>query len=310
LAFQHFVDSGVDSAVFEVGLGGRLVGTNPFNSSVCVITSIGKDHMKSLGDTLGKIAFEKAGIIKENVPVVIGALPDEAMEVVIEQAILKKAPYYVIGRDFFVENVALSVEGTCFDFKFPEYDIDLKELRLNLLGKHQAGNAGLALAAFFIYLGKEVQGSRFKVQNALRTVNWQGRLQVLSSNPLVIIDGAHNEEGVSTLVANLKEMFPRYKYHFLVAILRDKKLDKMIEEICSVAEVIYISKNQSDRAADIEEQVEVAVACGTKYFANDDIVESAKKCLKSLNSAEEMLVITGSLYTIAEILKVKDELFK
>jgi len=279
-----------------------------------VITSISIDHPKSLGYTIEKIAYEKAGIIKKGVPVVVGALPKKAIEVVISKAEQMKAPYYLFGKDFFVKNLSLSVDGTCFDYHFPKYDITLENIQLNLLGKHQATNAAMALTAYFLYMigklkTKKANLSSEAIYKAIKSVNWQGRMQVLSSKPLVIIDGAHNEEGISTLVKNIKAMFPDHKYHFLVAILRDKKLDKMIKEICTVAEDIYITKNPSDRAADIQEQVDVAVKCGTKYYADDDIVMATKKCLSSLQSEQDMMVITGSLYTIAEILKIKDELF-
>ncbi|MCL2064535.1 MAG: bifunctional folylpolyglutamate synthase/dihydrofolate synthase [Candidatus Cloacimonetes bacterium] len=348
LAFKLFEDKKLDSAIMEVGLGGRLDGTNPFNATVSVITSISFDHTKTLGNTLEKIAFEKAGIIKKNVPVVIGDLPITALKVITKQAERINSPYFVYGKDFYIKNVVLTPEGTTFDYFFPKYNISQKFLKLNLIGKHQAKNAALALTAFFIYLDiiNPVLYNQEKVlvsfpnikynnsedsiniflQNALKKVKWQGRIQVLSSNPLVILDGAHNDEGVSTLVKTVKEMYPDYKYHFLVAILRDKQLDKMIKKICSVAETIYISKNPSDRAADIQEQVDVAIACNTKYFADDNLIESLKKCLATVfprqNSSpneietskadvfiKEMIVITGSLYTIAEILKVKDDLF-
>ena len=332
LAFQHFVDKKVDTAIFEVGLGGRLDGTNPFNSTVSIITSISFDHLKTLGNTIEKIAFEKAGIIKSGVPIVIGALPEKALNVILKQAVSLNAPYFLFDKDFFVENIRVSAEGTSFDYSFPKYDIKLKNLKLNLLGNHQAHNAALALTGFFIYLDltstltKNVNNKSFleypdrdnrfvevggkdTIKKALLKINWQGRLQILSQKPLVVIDGAHNEEGVSTLIKNIKEIFPHFKYHFLVAILRDKKLDKMIREICSIAKTIYISKNHSDRAADIQDQVDVAIACGTKYFADDDLIESLKKCLSTVKNDDEMIVITGSLYTIAEILKVKQQFF-
>jgi dihydrofolate synthase/folylpolyglutamate synthase len=310
LAFMHFVDRNVDSAVIEVGLGGRLDGTNPFNATVSVITSISIDHPKSLGDTIEKIAFEKAGIIKDRTPVVVGNLKEEALLVIEKQAKLKNAPIYLYGKDYLIENVRLDADGTHFDYLFPKYDFVLRDLCLNLLGYHQADNCAIALTALILYfdiLDREV--SHQMITEALVKVNWMGRLQVLSKTPPVVIDGAHNEEGVATLVKNLLQIFPHKRYHFLVAILRDKRLDTMIREICSVAEVLYIAKNSSERAADLAEQVQVAQEMGTKYYAQEDIVSSAKKCLATLDPEKDMMVITGSLYTIAEILKHKDEIF-
>jgi len=306
LAFAIFIDKNVHTSIFEVGLGGRLDGTNPFHSTVTVISSISLDHPKSLGDTLPQIAFEKAGIIKEGVPVVIGNMPDIAREEILSQAKKKNATTYVIGKDFTIANTTLSPDSTRFDYSFPAHQITLENLQINLLGSHQANNVAVALTAFFLYLSaiKEPFDAT-KLRDSLQRINWMGRLQVLSQNPLVVIDGAHNEEGVCSLVQNLHQIFPDRKYHFVVAILRDKRLDKMIQEICTIAEVIYISKNSSDRAADIQEQVDVAIKCGTRYVADTDIVTAARHCLSEMNPTTDMMIVTGSLYTIAELLKTK-----
>ena len=310
LAFKYFELELVDSAIFEVGLGGRLDGTNPFNSSVTVITSIAKDHTKSLGSTLKKIAFEKAGIIKPKTPVILGNIKKTPLQVILHQAHDLKSPVYILNKHFFVENIILSTDGTSFDYKFPKFNVYFPSLKLNLLGLHQAYNAALAITAVLLYFQSIKQKfSQEGIYKSLRRVNWQGRLQILSSHPLVIIDGAHNEEGITTLVKNIKSIFPNYRYHFLVAILRDKRIEPMIRDICSIATDIYISKNKSERAADIQEQVLVAQKCKIKYYVDDDIVNSAKKSILNFKDDKDMLIITGSLYTIAEILKVKDEIF-
>ena len=305
LAFQYFVEQKVRSCVIEVGLGGRLDGTNPFRSTVCVITSIAFDHMKTLGDTLEKIAYEKAGIIKKNIPVVIGNIdaPPNVLQVIIDVATEKQAPYYIFNKDFTVSNIRLGKDKTFFDYTFEKFGVVLKDLELNLLGYHQVYNGATAITAFLLYFDSISQKySEDALRQAIKTVNWIGRLQVLSKEPYVIIDGAHNEEGIRTLINNIKQIFPNYTYHFLVSILRDKKLDNMIKDICDVAKTLYISKNPSDRAADIQEQVDVAISCGIEYHTGDDIVKLANECIAKL-SKDEMLIITGSLYTISEVLK-------
>ena len=310
LAFKHFSDLDIHSSIFEVGLGGRLDGTNPFNATVSIITSISIDHPKSLGSTVEQIAFEKAGIIKKNVPVVIGNMESTALDVILRQASVMDAPCFIVNRDFFVDNISLSNNGTSFDYAFPKYNISLSNLKTNLLGRHQASNAALALTAFFLYFDSlKSEYSENQIRESLQKVKWIGRLQILSENPLVIIDWAHNEEGVSALVSNLKEIFPNHKYHFVISILRDKKLEKMIKDICSIAEMIYITKNPSERAADLQEQINVAIHCDTKYVADSDLIESVKNCLASIDKEKDLVIITGSLYTIAEVLKHKDELF-
>ena len=305
LAFQYFVDEDVESAVIEVGLGGRLDGTNPFNSTISVITSISKDHTKTLGDTLEKIAFEKAGIIKQNTPVVIGNINagENIQKIISDVAHELDAPCFIFDKDYHATNIRLGRDKTTFDYEFESLQIKLSDLEINLLGYHQAFNAATALTAFLLYMKKIDQSfDENRIRTAMKQVNWIGRLQILSKNPYVLVDGAHNEEGVSTLIKNVQQIFPDYKYHFLVSILKDKNLDNMIKEICGVAESIYISKNPSDRAADIQEQVDVAIACGIPYRTGEDIVELSHECIKTLKE-NEMLIITGSLYTISEVLK-------
>jgi len=314
LAFLYFVEKAVDTSIFEVGLGGRLDGTNPFNSTVTCITSISLDHPKSLGDTLEKIAYEKAGIIKPAVPVVVGAIAPEPLRVITTQAEAQKAPLYLLGKDFTVSNVAISPQFTSFDYSFPKFDIKLQQLKVNLLGEHQVNNAAIALTAFILYLrslsknewsvGKGLAPSVSIPHQALQNANWIGRMQVFSQSPLVIVDGAHNEEGVEALVHNIKTLYPNHKYHFLVSILRDKKLDKMIEKICTIAHWVYICQNPSERAADVQEQVEVVARCGVPYFTEGNITTSFHTILSRMHPTQDMIIVTGSLYTISEILKI------
>lgn len=307
IAFEMMRKHEVDTSVVEVGLGGRLDGTQPFNSSVCVITTISLDHPKSLGNSLEQIAFEKAGIIKENTPVVLGNIVEEARKVILKVAEEKQVPVYTFNKEYKIENVKVTDQGTYFDYTFK--NIKLTNLQINLLGYHQAINASSALTAFILYFESLNRKIDFdKVRTSLNNINWFGRMQILHRNPLVLVDGAHNEEGIHTLIENLKKMFINKKIRFVVAILRDKKLDNMIAEICTYANEIYISKNHSERAADLEEQIEVAQKSGIPYFGFDDVVEATKEAYAQTNT-DEILIITGSLYTIAEVLAKKDILF-
>ncbi len=311
LAFYYFYEQKVDLSIFEVGLGGRLDGTNPFKSDVTVITTIALDHPKSLGNSLEKIAYEKAGIIKENTPVVLGNIVDEkAKNVILKVAEEKNAPTYVFGKDYYVENIRLSERGTVFDYHNPKENLHILDCKTSLLGKHQAVNASGAITAFYLY--QKIKGKEFdleKIQTALSNINWIGRMQILQSNPPVIIDGAHNEEGINILVKNLKEIFPAKKLKIAVAILRDKKLDKMISELGKISEKLYISKNKSKRAAEIDEQVNAAKSVNAVYETFEDVNQATQKALSELEN-DEVLIITGSLYTISEVLNQKEKLFK
>ncbi|HOE91669.1 MAG TPA: folylpolyglutamate synthase/dihydrofolate synthase family protein [Candidatus Cloacimonadota bacterium] len=303
LALQLFVEKEVDTSIIEVGLGGRLDGTNTFNSTVSIITTVSLDHPKSLGDTIEKIAFEKAGIIKKNTPLVLGNIVENAKQVILQEAKTKNAPVFAFNQEYYVKNIVTDTTGTTFDYEFPAKNINLKQIKINLLGEHQATNAATALTAFILYneiLQRQIDFT--KLRASLMQVNWFGRMQILHTKPLVIIDGAHNEEGVKSLISNLKNMFPNRYIRFVVAILRDKKLDIMIEDICHFAQEIYISKNHSERAADLEEQIDVAKKFDIPYFACDDLL-SATKTAFAKTKDDEILIITGSLYTISEVLK-------
>ncbi|MFC1887614.1 bifunctional folylpolyglutamate synthase/dihydrofolate synthase [Candidatus Cloacimonadota bacterium] len=307
MAFYHFWQQKVDNAIFEVGLGGRLDGTNPFASTVSVITSISYDHTKTLGNTIAKIAREKAGITKPGVPLVLGKMSSYAVNRIKENTDLKNAPIYVFGNDYSVENISINEKGTTFDYL--STDLNFKDLTVNLLGKHQAVNASTAITAFRIFLQRTGRVlDEFCLRKALKQVNWQGRLQILQQNPLVLIDGAHNTEGIKALVANVSEMFPKRKIRFVLAILRDKNLKQIIHNICSISYKVYISKNKSTRAAEVEVQEKFVQESGIKFEVIHDVVKATEKAISD-SSYEDVVVISGSLYTISEVLKVKNKLF-
>jgi dihydrofolate synthase / folylpolyglutamate synthase len=303
MAFYHFWQQQVEAAIFEVGLGGRLDGTNPFASTVSVITSISYDHTKSLGNTISKIAREKAGITKTGTPLVLGKMSPYAAKKIRECSQSKKIPILVYGKDFVTENITIDHQGTHFDYKSPQ--LSLKSLTVNLLGMHQAINAATAITAFNLFLnrtGRKLEET--KIRSALKKVNWPGRLQILRLEPLVLIDGAHNTEGVKTLVANLKTLFPEKKIRFVLAILRDKNLKEIINNICSISHKIYISKNSSTRAAEIAVQEKFVKNAEVDYEVIYNVVKAAEKAISDSSDAD-VVVISGSLYTISEILKEK-----
>lgn len=306
MAFNYFQENNVENAIFEVGLGGRLDGTNPFAATVSIITTISLDHTKSLGDTIEKIAYEKAGIIKENTPVVLGKMDRTAVEVIKKIAEEKNAPVYEFGKDFDISDIHIDENGSTFNYH--DQQTELPGLTINLLGKHQPYNAAVAIKAFSLFLKKT--GTPFaetKIRKSLIDINWPGRMQIISKNPTVIIDGAHNEEGMRVLINNLEVLFPDKKIFFVLAILRDKNLEQIIKDVCSVSYKIYISKNKSTRAAEIEDQVEIVKQIHKNFETVMDVVEAVEKALSEAGK-EDIIIISGSLYTISEVLKEKEKL--
>ncbi|MBT5421148.1 MAG: bifunctional folylpolyglutamate synthase/dihydrofolate synthase [Candidatus Cloacimonetes bacterium] len=303
MAFDIFYANKLDNAIFEVGLGGRLDGTNPFASTVSVITTISFDHTKSLGDTIEKIAFEKAGIIKKNTPLILGNITEEAKKVIKKRASKFNAPILEYGRDFSISNIRVNELGTSFNYQ--SHELNLENITVNLLGKHQACNAATAISAFIMFLHKTNRKiNEQKIYDALANVNWQGRMQIISQKPIVIIDGAHNEEGIRALRDNLTEIFPNKKIYFVLAILRDKNLGNIIKNICSVSYKIYITKNKSARAAEIEDQVRFVKLHDKPFEIHEDVTAATKKAISDANE-DDIVMISGSLYTISEVIKEK-----
>ncbi len=308
MAFYYFMKNKVENAIFEVGLGGRLDGTNPFNATVSVITTISYDHTKSLGNALEKIAFEKAGILKENIPLVLGKMNSIARKTIREIANDKNVTIYQFGKDFKISNVSINLKETTFDFSFK--NISLKKIKTNLIGFHQAENAAYAITSFILYLEKIKKEINPEIINkSLKKINWIGRMQILRKKPLVLIDGAHNEEAIKCLSQNLKELFPDKRIYFVMAILRDKNLRSIIKDICDVSYKIYISKNKSTRAAEIEDQVKFVQQNHNNYEIISNVVKATQKAISEAQE-EDVIVISGSLYTISEVLKEKKEIFK
>jgi len=306
MAFYQFYQQQVENAIFEVGLGGRLDGTNPFRSTVSVITTISYDHTKSLGDSLEKIAFEKAGILKNGIPLVLGKMPEEASQIIKKRAEELDIQVFELGKDFKVTNIKISTSGTSFDFQ--SKDCSQKKLKLNLIGKHQADNAAIAIFSFLIFLKRTNRTFKSeKIRNALTKINWSGRMQIIQKKPTVMIDGAHNEEGIKVLTQNLKELFPNKKIYFVMAILRDKNLGKIIEKIIEVSHKIFISKNRSTRAAEIEEQEKFVKNSNIDFEVIDNVLEATKTAIKQAVK-EDIVIISGSLYTISEVLEKQQEL--
>jgi dihydrofolate synthase / folylpolyglutamate synthase len=300
LAFDVFLKNNVECAVFEVGLGGRLDGTNPFDATITAITTVSYDHTKSLGNTIEKIAFEKAGIIKKSTPLVIGKMGENAKKVIKKKAVELEAPTYELGKDFTIKNIHITTAGTLFDYK--SGTLNLKNIKVNLIGEHQAYNAAVAIQSFELFTAeKNIILQESHIRKALCEINWQGRMQIIHKEPTVIVDGAHNLEGISVLKKNVSKLFPTNRIITVLAILRDKNLESIIKDVCDFSDYIFITKNKSARAAELDEQVEFLKKNKAQYTAVEDVKTACEKALKYAKT-KDIVLITGSLYTISEIL--------
>ncbi len=297
LAFNYFAEQGVDWAVVETGLGGRLDATNVLIPAVSIITNIGLEHTQVLGDTIEKIAAEKAGIIKQGVPVVTAAEKPEALAVIATKAQLCQAPLTVIDKDVVYSPGEVSLEGQTFSYGSSKRE--LAELKIVLPGRHQIRNAVTALAARELL--PEPEFNVEAVRQGLACATLPGRLEVFSREPLVIVDGAHNVDGIKALREALSELTGKRPLHLVLGILGDKAVDEIISLIVPLATAsLIITRPDNPRASDPYQVAEVARRYTTLTVSVFPDVHTATAMAFKSVAAGEALCISGSFYTISE----------
>ncbi|HSN59281.1 MAG TPA: folylpolyglutamate synthase/dihydrofolate synthase family protein [Clostridiaceae bacterium] len=297
--FKHFCEAGVDYAVVEVGLGGRLDSTNVITPILSVITSISLDHTGVLGDTLKEIAAEKAGIIKKGVPVVSYPQEEEAGRVIKDTCIRLGCELVSVEPDSgeFFGTTGLAQKIRVKTAK------EVYEPELSLLGKHQIMNCAVAVTAAEKLQELGLNISRDNIIGALKKVKWIGRLEVLKENPLVVIDGAHNIAGITLLSESLDTYFRYEKLILIIGILRDKQVEEMIKMIAPKAcRVIAVTPN-SGRAESSEELNEVILKYNSNSEACDDYSDAYEKAL-GYAGGTDLILVCGSLYMIGDMRKV------
>jgi dihydrofolate synthase / folylpolyglutamate synthase len=293
MAILYFSRRQVDLAVIEVGLGGRFDATNLVRSVVSVITTISKDHEAFLGSDIASIAREKGGIIKKEVPVVCGALPREAMKVINKIADANQTRIYRLDQDFTLNLKS----GGAFDYKGPKWN--LSEVSVALHGTHQVQNAALAIAALEV-VSHQFPVNEEAIRSGLQNVSWPGRMEVMLTHPTVIIDGAHNGEGIRVLVDELRALRSGRRIRMLFAVMEDKDRRFMLNALAEVVDEIVLTRvSQLERSAD---PVQLAKEVSGKLrscvmpeprLAVDFLLQSA--------ASNDLIVITGSLYLLGEI---------
>lgn len=291
IAFACFRQESVDLAIVEVGLGGRLDSTNVLVPLISVITNVGHDHMDVLGPTLEDVAREKAGIIKEGRPLICGELKENPLRVILGEAQKKGSKVLLLGRDFHYEaDRRLSFQGRRWC---------LEGLELGLLGRHQFINATLALAVLELLDETGFPVSEEDVRLGLKETKWPGRLEVFGQGPKVVLDGAHNPEGVEVLCNALEEMtFSRL--HLVIGIMADKPWKEMLEKLLLLSDRVIAFRPSNPRALDPQRIVDEA----RRYGVNAICAKEAKEALQmALDHAgqDDLVLVTGSLFAVAEV---------
>jgi dihydrofolate synthase / folylpolyglutamate synthase len=297
MSFYYFANiNQVDIVLYEVGLGGRFDSTNIIHPIASIITNIGLDHTNILGHTYEEIAFEKAGIIKKGTPVFTAVKNENALKVIEKQAEINHAPLYRLNQEFSVTSHNPEETGEIFTLKNKQ--ITWGQLEISMIGQHQTENAALAvMAARSINHEDDFSINESAIRTGLKKAYWPGRFDILSKKPLVIIDGAHNDEGIAALVHELSNRYSMNTIHIVFAALKDKKLDQMIAQLDNIADEISFVSFDFPRAAEAIDLYSISNS------NNKVIVENWESYLGKIiqkMDQNQVLVVTGSLYFISE----------
>ncbi|MCZ7624911.1 MAG: bifunctional folylpolyglutamate synthase/dihydrofolate synthase [Candidatus Methylomirabilota bacterium] len=300
MAFLHFVRSDVDYAVVEVGLGGRFDATNVLTPQVAVITNIALEHEDYLGKTLGAIAAEKAGIIKETTTRVVTAVDAPEALPVISDACRKRGVALVDVRSAYDWRIHRSdLFGQ--QFSAGEKGQPAERFDIPLLGRHQVVNAVVALAASRLLRSAGAAISERSIHDGLSRTRWPGRLQLLPGRPLVILDGAHNPAGARALRAFLEEQQFIGRLTLVFGVLQDKNWTAMLQELAPLATRVVLTRPESERAADPRHLQEAERICSKLEIVED--VAEAISLARAVTDPEEAVVVTGSLFVVSAALR-------
>ena len=299
MAFLYFFEEQVDYLVLEVGLGGRLDATNVCEPLISVITHVDYDHMDKLGNSLEEIAREKGGIIKPDGIVISSNQYEEAYNEIRKIADEKNSLVYSTGREISYEIVKSDIKGVIFDLKGINHNY--KDLHTPLLGRYQADNAATAITAVEALKNKGITISEKAIRDGLEKVKWTGRLEIIRNNPTLVLDGAHNPSGVKVVRDALKEIFSYQRLILVLAIFSDKDYKKMIQILAPNADLIITTKAKNLRAT----PPQIIAKEAAQYIDEDKIIVTenipqAINCALSNSKEDDLICITGSLYTVGE----------
>ena len=300
IAFVYFYEKNIDIGILEVGLGGRLDATNIIKKPlISIITNISYEHAEILGPRIKDIAYEKAGIIKENIPIITGAENEEALKVFRKIAQEKNSKLIVLNPNKMYNVVEKSLQHQIINLDYK--DKILMNIKLNILGKHQIKNSALAVKSLE-FLPERYPVDEDDITEGLKKCKWPGRLEVLKEDPDIILDGAHNVDGMQRLIEFLRDNIDKNKkILFILSILKEKEYKKMLTLIKKLENEIelIITKNNNERSLNPIIIQEYADKLNINNIVCGDIYTSVKKA-NNILSENDVLCITGSLYTVAE----------
>lgn len=299
IAYDYFASEQVDVAIMEVGMGGLLDSTNVCQPILTGITTIGLDHVALLGDTLEAIAEQKAGIIKQGIPLVTGRIAPEALAMIDRIAEGKDAPRLAYGADYQVSHQESVVTGEVFDYAST---VRQGRFQTGLLGLHQIENAGMAIALLDTFCqedGRKLASNHLLAQ-ALEETSWPGRLEIVSRNPLMILDGAHNPHAIKALLATLQERFADYRKEILFTCIKTKALEDMLDLLGAMPDTeLTLTHFANSRATDESVLKEAAKSRNLSYQDWHDFLE--QNVTDKKEEKQTVRIVTGSLYFLSQV---------
>lgn len=299
IAYDYFASEQVDVVIMEVGMGGLLDSTNVCQPILTGITTIGLDHVALLGDTLEVIAEQKAGIIKQGMPLVTGRIAPEALTVIDRIAEGKDAPRLAYGTDYQVRHQESVVTGEVFDYTSA---VRQGRFQTSLLGLYQIENAGMAIALLDTFCqedGRELASNDFLGQ-ALEETSWPGRLEIVSRDPLMILDGAHNPHAIKALLVTLQERFADHHKEILFTCIKTKALEDMLDLLGAMPDTeLTLTHFADSRATDESVLKEAAKSRNLSYQDWHDFLE--QNLTDKKEEKQTIRIVTGSLYFLSQV---------
>ncbi|CUS26583.1 Putative folyl-polyglutamate synthetase [Paucilactobacillus oligofermentans DSM 15707 = LMG 22743] len=299
LMFMYFSHTSPDVVIVEVGIGGTYDSTNIITPMLSIITTVGLDHMKILGNTITEIANQKAGIIKPEVPVILGEVSSEAQNEIARVAAVNHTIVHLWRRDY----QAIDFKKTSIypQFKFNNHDIRI-DIELSMVGEFQIQNAAVAIEAYLIFCQLEqISPNKVAIKKAMKVTQWPGRMELVNQQPAIFIDGAHNVPAIEALIETINADFSTQQVYLIVAILADKQVNTMIDMLAKLSNVTIVltsftGPHINRPAAKIDQiQINNDKVLRTKSW-QEGLIQVTQKM-----SVDDVLIFTGSLYFISEV---------
>ncbi|CAG7637290.1 bifunctional folylpolyglutamate synthase/dihydrofolate synthase [Paenibacillus allorhizosphaerae] len=303
MAFVYFSQVRPDFVVLEVGQGGRLDSTNVITPLVSVITNIGHDHMAVLGDSLEKIAYEKAGIIKRGIPVVSSVEQEEVIGVIRQRSEAQGSPLYLLKRDFDFEEVSSKLNEQVFNFRSAFGRRERLQIWLN--GRHQFKNASVALMALEVLrAGHGI--SLYGLEEGLARTEWAGRLEMVSSEPRIVLDGAHNPEGAQTLADALRTIYSYNRLNLMMGMLNTKEHTEYLKHMLPLVDTLIVTEPAFRNQMPANDLLQLARRIADEHHLQIRMYvepewKNALKLLYDVTKKDDLAVVSGTLYLISDV---------